>query len=231
MILKKEDFRRFLEIFDGCFGGGDCLGDVNHVLTISRKSWDCLGERERRSLFAERSIHVVGPSANRIFPEFQDWKDFSITRIDLMAERHVHDQTSSPDVSSRLRRGKILHFISLITSRSQQVVNYLDIDMTGLRVNLPNDHLEDGENLATLTEKSYVWRTHWPTRHLLWALLGREGAITQSHMDAGGFCTHVQVVKGQKLWFIALNQRLPTCKGFTNKIRWQVVVLNEGDDL
>jgi hypothetical protein len=149
----------------------------------------------------------------------------------MTTERHVHDQVASPDIQSRPRRATINGFISLVGSDSDQVVNFLDIGLQGLRTNLGNDGLEDGENMASVVEKNMIFRSPWPDRHLSWALLGRKCSVTRSHMDAAGFCTRVRVIKGQKLWMSALVDRLPTNEGFSNDIRWQALVLSEGDDL
>jgi hypothetical protein len=146
-------------------------------------------------------------------------------------ERHVHDLTSHSDAAKRMRRASILDFLKAQKSGIAQVINYLDIDMTGLRINIPTTELEDGENLATSFAKDVVWYTHWPTRHLCWALLGNKGCITQTHMDASGTCTHVRVVLGSKIWFIALDEEVPDTSGFNNKVSWQQVILRPGDDL
>jgi hypothetical protein len=228
---QKEDFRQLLEIYDECYAGVDCLDVPSHVITITRQSWDAMTESDRRTMFSKYSVHVVGPSPNNPLHMFKEWKDFHTTRIDMTVERHVHDQGLSDDVTQRTCRATINNYIELVESNSGQVVNYLDIDMSGLRVTLPNDGLEDGENLGSLTQRSVVWRTHWPSRHLSWGLLGKKSSITRSHMDAGGFCTRVRVCKGKKLWMMALNQKLPTEQGFTNHVPWQAVVLSEGDDL
>jgi hypothetical protein len=207
------------------------VGDPSHVVTISRRTWDAMTGLERRNMFSKHSIHVVGPSLNDPLHKFKEWKDFHTTRIDMTMERYVHNQVSSDDVSQRACRASINDILSLVESNSQQVVNCLDIDMSGLRGTLANDDLEDGENLSSLTQRSVVWRTHWPSRHLSWGLLEKKTAVTRSHMDAAGFCTRVRVCKGQKLWMMALGQRLPTERGFANDVLWQAVVLSEGDDL
>jgi hypothetical protein len=207
------------------------LKDRDHVVTISRQSWDAMTESDRRIMFSKNSIHVVGPCPKHPFDRFKEWKDFYTTRIDMTMQRHVHNQVLSDDVAQRACRASINDILSLIESNSQQVVNCLDIDMSGLRGTLANDGLEDGENLLSLTQRSIVWRTHWPSTHLSWGLLGTKCSITGSHMDAAGFCTRVRVCKGRKLWMMALDQRLPTEQGFTNEVPWQAVVLSEGDDL
>jgi hypothetical protein len=216
-------------VYDKCYSGNECLDDPNRVATISRQSWDALEETDRRTLLADCSVHVVGASPHQVFSKFKDWKDFCTTRININSDRHVHDQVASSDIQGRMRRGNIDHFLKSIASGSNQVVNYLDIDMSGLRDSLPYDGLEDGENLSSTTQRSVVWHTHWPTRHLSWGLLGKKSSITRSHVDAAGFCTRVRVIKGKKLWLMALDQKLPTAQGLTNKVKWQAVILSEGD--
>jgi hypothetical protein len=146
-------------------------------------------------------------------------------------ERHVHDLTSHSDIAKRMCRASILDFLKAQKTGKVQVTNYLDIDMTGLRINIPTTELEDGENLATSFTKDVVWYTHWPAHHLCWALLGNKGCITQTHMDASGMCTHVRVVLGSKIWFVALDEEVPDTNGFNNKVSWQQVILRPGDDL
>jgi hypothetical protein len=103
--------------------------------------------------------------------------------------------------------------------------------MSGLRINIPTSELEDGENLAPSISKDVIWHTPWPYRQMCWGLLGNKGTISQNHMDACGTCTHVRVLLGCKIWFVALDEKIPDTGGFSNEITWQQVILQSGDDL
>jgi hypothetical protein len=84
------------------------------------------------------------------------------------------------------------------------------------------------------------WKTPFPKAAFKWALMASEGAISQTHMDAGGFATHIQVQLGSKLWFILQNLACPSVQdGWVEdgkndsgeELVWHVVVLQPGDDL
>jgi hypothetical protein len=224
----EADHEQLREVFIRSLPGNKVQDIPNKVITISRQTWDGMDEDDQRDLFRSGSIHVVGSSDQRIFPKVKEWKDFRHTKLDLTMQRHVHDLTSSRLVSKRMKRATILKFLKAQESGKEQVVNYLDIDFTGIRVNIPTAELED---LANSFGKDAVWYTPWPARHLCWGLLGNKGTITQNHMDACGTCTHVRVILGSKLWFIALDEKLPDTNGFSNNVSWQQIFLQPGDDL
>lgn len=80
-----------------------------------------------------------------------------------------------------------------------------------------------------------MWQSMWPLHALSWALFATKGAITTTHVDAGGLCTRIHVKKGWKMWFVMLNPPLPLAGGWDGKrhkgIRWQMVPLGPGEDL
>jgi hypothetical protein len=61
------------------------------VHTVSRSQWNEMSDEERRHLFESGSIHVVGPSGDRLLENFKSWKDpWPLDRfISLSAQRFV----------------------------------------------------------------------------------------------------------------------------------------------
>ena len=90
----------------------------------------------------------------------------------------------------------------------------------------------DTTQCATLRVKDHVLRTPWDKDSFLWALLGFRGAISESHMDAGGYATFVRPLLGYKLWIVAKQDLMPNHRGWPgSKGEWQAIVLSPKDDL
>lgn len=96
-----------------------------------------------------------------------------------------------------------------------------------------NRAFQDGLQLATFATEAYSYATSFPEpTPSSWALVANRGAISTSHMDAGGFATQLKVVLGEKVWFIGVGVPDITADGFDDaKLQWQAVVLKPGDEL
>jgi hypothetical protein len=72
-----------------------CFASPTH--TISRPEWNKLGRSERRRLFSTGSIHVVGPSFDKIMEEVKSWNDTKALNqyINLFAMRFVQGLNNS----------------------------------------------------------------------------------------------------------------------------------------
>ena len=74
-----------------------------------------------------------------------------------------------------------------------------------------------------------------------WALVASAGAISEAHIDAGGYCTFIQVQFGRKIWYIAHDRGagisttpLPLDESANIDVKafeWTRVVLDPGDIL
>lgn len=99
--------------------------------------------------------------------------------------------------------------------------------------------MEDGQVLANVHYPDHSWSTDFYSDSAAWALLSLNHAISATHIDAGGYATFVEVVEGQKIWFIGGNDEgvfptrdIPTGAGFDESFtNWYPVVLNKGDQL
>ena len=118
-------------------------------------------------------------------------------------------------------------------------MSYERVDITQL-----GSHLFDTMHLEYALPRNPRFETQWPTSSLSWALVASAGATSEPHIDAGGFCTFVQVQFGQKIWYMAADlssessagrpQILPLDEDSNinvGKFEWTRVVLNEGDVL
>lgn len=85
-----------------------------------------------------------------------------------------------------------------------------------------------------------MWVTEWPHDLQSWALVASALAISQIHIDAGSLGTWVQILLGEKIWYIATKHPLPTKEnGWStdpadtdpNAWEWKAVVLRRGDTL
>lgn len=88
---------------------------------------------------------------------------------------------------------------------SRATVNFLDIPCSlNQSVAIPVVGLDSFPNLQSHNRPDYSFATEVPHADFRWALNASEGAISDSHMDTGGFATHVRIVLGKKLWFIGI---------------------------
>jgi hypothetical protein len=76
----EADHEQLNEVYHRSLPGNEAQSKSNHVMTISRKAWDELEELDRRKLFASGSIHVIGPTHQKMFPKLDTWDDFRHTR-------------------------------------------------------------------------------------------------------------------------------------------------------
>ncbi len=87
------------------------------------------------------------------------------------------------------------------------IVNFLDIPMSGqTSFALPVDGLDMSPNLQAHNDPQHAFASEIPHTDFRWALCASAGAISTTHMDAGGFAMHIRVILGKKLWFIGIPQ-------------------------
>lgn len=84
------------------------------------------------------------------------------------------------------------------------VLNFLDIPMSGSLTSFwrRKNKLDPFPNMESNSTTAHDFATPFPHRHLSWALVASEGAVSCTHMDANGFPTHIRCVKGRKAWII-----------------------------
>lgn len=116
-------------------------------------------------------------------------------------------------------------------------MNMLDVPLLGSRVFLPVHDVDDGAELRASSESNYQWNSNWPDGAYSWALLGSQCAVSQPHVDAGGFATYLEPAIGSKIWLIATERAdvdYPVFKGLEvdrTQYDWHVVYLRSGDGL
>jgi hypothetical protein len=91
--------------------------------------------------------------------------------------------------------------------------------------------LQEGFALKEVHNPDYTWKSPWPTSLGAWGLVAHRAAISETHTDGEGLATHVRVIIGRKLWFVALEEKMPGENGWQIDVPWQVVDLKPQDDL
>ena len=99
--------------------------------------------------------------------------------------------------------------------------------------NIYVSELQDGSSLNERHMSGCRWATAYPANDFGWCLMAQAPAITECHVDGGGYCTYVSPVIGEKLWFVASGQPLTVGKkGYLpNRLEWTAVHLKAHDDL
>lgn len=77
-----------------------------------------------------------------------------------------------------------------------------------------------------------------------WSLLANAGAYSDTHIDAGGYCTYMRCLLGSKLWLVAkdpqdfqknpqsITEYVNSAEGWVEeKLEWEYVFLGVGDEL
>ena len=67
-----------------------------------------------------------------------------------------------------------------------------------------------------------------------WSLAANTGAFSEPHMDAGGFCTYVNIICGSKVWYVAVGLPTPNEDGWDASVAdsaWLPIQLDKGDQL
>lgn len=89
--------------------------------------------------------------------------------------------------------------------RSPSINNFLDIPMAGSAVYAsPSDGLDPFPNLSSTNTPFHPLSSSIPQDDLKWALCGSKWAISDAHVDAAGFGTHIRPILGKKIWFVAV---------------------------
>jgi hypothetical protein len=91
--------------------------------------------------------------------------------------------------------------------------------------------LQDGLEYSDIHDPKFSWRTSVPSSLFGWALIAHKAAISDTHVDGEGLCTHIRIHLGRKLWFVGLEEESPNLQGWSSEIKWQVLDLKPGDDL
>jgi hypothetical protein len=126
------------------------------VHTVSRLRWTRMSGQQRRYLFATGSIHVVGPSEDRLLEDFKSWKDpWPLNRyLSLSAQRfvqgmvtiayfisylilvlYIQDKTKADptDSDAQMFKASLLDYIEDVNSETQKrILNFLDLNMSSI---------------------------------------------------------------------------------------------------
>ena len=97
-----------------------------------------------------------------------------------------------------------------------------------------SSEFDDVQVLGTNHYEDFNWRTPLYMGSSLWALLSMKGAISDVHMDAGGYGTFVETIAGSKIWIIGSDPSdgAPTRSGHDcKKMVWYALHVRKGDHL
>lgn len=174
------------------------------------------------------SVKLKGPT----FPTTEKSSSWSSEEPKPRCDVTLADARNAPDL--RLRNATLLQFLKYMARhrkereerdasgtsdnprlyRAPAVVNFLDIALSGLSTfGLPTDGLFPFPNLQSQNHWAHFFGTEQPHTDFKWALCASAGAVSDAHMDAGGFATFIRVLLGRKLWFIGIpsSQRPEAC--------------------
>ena len=106
-----------------------------------------------------------------------------------------------------------------------------------------------GLELAFTHHQDGKWAMDWPGNDSGWALLANAGAVSNSHIDAAGYCTYMRCLLGSKIWIVAKpfpglfeendenHEKYFDMEGHSGgafrpqNLEWEYVYLAEGDEL
>ena len=78
------------------------------------------------------------------------------------------------------------------------------------------------------------WKTGTDHSSLRWFLAANKGAFSEAHVDAAGFATFVNILCGEKIWYLKCGDSIPDKDGWDNCLAdtaWIPVVLRPSDQL
>lgn len=186
------------------------------------------------------SVEVAAVDSEK-HPELTEVSDAWPTPDWLNGDGHEIDESITADQLSananlRLRAAEIEQFMFQRTRRSRfhdgqlipAVVNFLDLPMSGCpSFGIPIEGLDPFPNLQDHHLPDYTFATQVPHEDFRWGLIASGGAITDTHMDAGGFATIVRLLLGLKLWFIGYpdidDPMYAVCDSEKEEIFWSAV--------
>ncbi|KLO05144.1 hypothetical protein SCHPADRAFT_947151 [Schizopora paradoxa] len=221
------------------------------VLTIPRMAWSRYSAKEKQSLLSLSNVHVVslrscplreggdtcmnfdknGKHLCRVFDEHvhpiltgvTDWDSESLSLwLDLDDLRPVHDLTGESDGDNpnvRMHKASLDDFLKERTDRQH--------------VSMPVGDLDDVSRFFSRDDPEFTFKTPWNRHPYAWALAAHGSAVSTTHIDPAGFLTHIRVILGMKIWFVATNAvtPLPRASGFhESDFSWEAVVLRPDDD-
>lgn len=79
-----------------------------------------------------------------------------------------------------------------------------------------------------------LWKTVPDLGSFNWSLAANTGAFSEPHVDAGGFCTYVNIICGTKVWYVAVAHPIPDEDGWDKCVAeatWIPILLKPGDQL
>jgi hypothetical protein len=129
------------------------------------------------------NIHVVNFSLNSLYVYFPDYsiKPSGNGCGPMVVSGHMRDIWDNRHPS-----GKILNALDLPLYNGNTEPTEYASDLHAWDVTRSHHHIDPASS--------------YPTKHMRWALLGHENAITFLHIDCKGGCTEVLVANGGKLW-------------------------------
>ena len=97
-----------------------------------------------------------------------------------------------------------------------------------------NRALDDSTMFMDEHSRFFSWKTLPPVDSLQWLIAANTSAVSEAHVDAGGFATWVDILLGEKIWYIAVEKegRTPPRDGFRiDDFLWIGIHLRKGDRL
>ncbi|TDL13288.1 hypothetical protein BD410DRAFT_847105 [Rickenella mellea] len=218
------------------------------ILTLTRGEWNARSRSEKLSILAQHpAVHVIGKDGQwPIMPEVKSWDPEMLgLYLDPFHWRQTHDMLQQARKDWPNDRIGEMDLVSLYGAMNKpertSIFNMLDIPLLGSRIALPVSSVEAGGSLHHSGQREHHWASAVHLEALMWALVALAGAVSESHMDASGFATFVRIVLGEKLWCIAFDCKAKQLKmeaipdasrGWKDEeMRWQGILLKEGDDL
>ncbi|KAH8115489.1 hypothetical protein DFH11DRAFT_1725722 [Phellopilus nigrolimitatus] len=153
--------------------------------------------------------------------DITSWWSPDLTRLfNVHTLRDVHDMTidvsdANTSYNDRMRSAPLSTFIEMArrhegAARDKvMMTNYLDVPIAARYVSLPFDWIDDCA--CDLSSANPVWRTRLELNSMagIWAILANESVMSDTHIDASGLCTGMDILLGEKLWVIPIVEEDP----------------------
>ncbi len=169
-------------------------------LKFRPKHWSQLTVKDEKGQEVPVQVNERDKWANTLLPDDGVQVDETKTVEDLrdMPNIRLRSVAIEQMLRNRTRASGLPH-----PQLQPAVVNFLDLPMSASSCfSIPVDGLDRFPCLQTHNRPGYAFATSMPHTDFRWALLASQGAISDTHLDAGGLATFVRVLLGRKLWFI-----------------------------
>ncbi|KAH9475942.1 hypothetical protein JR316_0011504 [Psilocybe cubensis] len=161
--------------------------------------------------FSERNVVLMSPSQEESISTCSDEFYSQVRRHmgDMTSTRSIQDMsTMSSNPIERIKRGSLSQVMEAARMKGKRgkILNALDIPLP--HAGAHSFDLSTEAAALRATSGSWKYSTPVPFGDMSWGLVATEGAFSDIHIDANGFCSFIQPLHGLKLWIIMYPRRL-----------------------